>query len=90
MTDTDKIPDYSGKRFLVVDDVPYMQDLVSNMLKRCGSVEVVKASSVELGLRHLGAEKFDCVISDFNMKPVNGLQFLFEVRAGLRLSIQRS
>ena len=83
------LPDYSGKRFMLVDDVPYMTDVLADLLKRCGVMECEKFSSPQDAIARLATHSFDCVISDFNMKPVTGLQFLQALRMGARPHLPR-
>lgn len=73
----------AGKRFLVVDDQSYMIDVVGEMLRHHGAADVVRAESVEIAAARLGPGAVcDSIICDFNMKPVNGIQFLQAIRAG--------
>jgi CheY-like chemotaxis protein len=71
------------RRFLVVDDHGYMIEVVSEILRHFSAQEVVRAESVEGAMgRITPQDPFDCIICDFNMKPVNGIQFLQAIRAG--------
>jgi len=40
-------------------------------------------------LRCAGRSEFDCIVCDFNMQPVNGIQFLQAIRGGKRPEIPR-
>jgi CheY-like chemotaxis protein len=80
----------AGKRFLVVDDHPYMIDVVSEMLRHYGAVEPVKATAAGAGLAQCTRrDPFDCIVCDFNMKPVNGIQALQSIRAGKLPAVPR-
>jgi two-component system, chemotaxis family, chemotaxis protein CheY len=87
----DKLPDYSSKNFLIVDDEPFMLSLIDRMLKQCGATHITKAAEGLSGLKTIkdSFTQADCIISDCNMKPVNGLQFLQAVRTGLNPKIPR-
>jgi DNA-binding NarL/FixJ family response regulator len=71
------------RRFLVVDDHSYMIEVISEVLRHFSAEEISRAESVEMAMSRFGPHAaFDCVICDFNMKPVNGIQFLQAIRAG--------
>ncbi len=73
----------AGRRFLVVDDHPYMIDVICEILRHYSAAETLRAESAEAALARTGPRSvFDCMICDFNMKPVNGLQLLQMIRAG--------
>lgn len=76
--------DYGPYGFLVVDDEEGIQELVVDVLRTCGAKTVLKASNGEQALGMLSADPSRCqiVISDCNMKPVNGLQLLKSIRSG--------
>jgi two-component system response regulator RegA len=80
----------AGKRFLVVDDEPYMIEVVGEILRHFGATEIVRACSVDAALNQCrrGA-RFDCIVSDFNMRPTNGLRLLQMIRAGAVPSLPR-
>ena len=62
---------------LVVEDDEVLLGLLSSMLKREGH-EVREAPSAAIALQILEAEKdnVDLVLTDFEMKPMNGLQLV--------------
>lgn len=76
--------DYSDLNFLIVDDEPFILDLVEKILRRCKAKDIRKLSNGRDALQTLKNEPdyFDIVISDCNMEPINGLQFLRGVREG--------
>lgn len=76
--------DYSQLNFLIVDDEPFILDLVETILRRCKAKDIRKLSNGRDALQTLKNEPayFDIVISDCNMEPINGLQFLRGVREG--------
>ena len=71
-----------GMRILHVDDEEMFTELLQAYLERHDDrcVEVHSAHSAAAGLDLLAAEAFDCVVSDFSMAAMNGLQFLQRVR----------
>lgn len=87
----EKMPDYSSKRFLIVDDEPFMLSLIERMLKDCKAGTIMKASDGGAALKSIkdNFTQVDCIISDFNMKPINGLQLLQAVRVGVNPKIPR-
>jgi len=81
---TGKLPsEYADLRFLVVDDKPFIRNLVTSMLVRSGAQHVVRAENGEEAVEFLqrAGGRCDCLISDWNMEPVNGLQLLQKIRA---------
>ena len=61
------------------------------MLKECKAGVIMKANDGGQALRAIkdNFTQVDCIISDFNMKPINGLQFLQGVRLGVNPRIPR-
>ena len=72
-------------RFLVVDDFSTMRRIVRNLLKELGFVNVDEAEDGQVALQKLMAMPFDCVVSDWNMPNMDGLQLLQAVRANPQL-----
>jgi CheY-like chemotaxis protein len=89
-TALDTPADFSAKRFLVVDDMPEMTETVIRMLKHHGASQFFRSTNVEESLAIVAREKgLDCIISDFNMAPQTGLQFLSIIRTGAKAGIPR-
>ena len=65
---------------LVVDDYNTMLRILGNLLKQLGFNNVKPAMDGGEALRMLNAEKFDFIISDWNMEPMTGIELLREVR----------
>ncbi|USZ67078.1 response regulator [Halorussus salilacus] len=71
------------KRVLLVDDEPGVADLAAEYLERIADdMSVRTATAAPDGLELVGDEEFDCVVSDYNMPEMNGLEFLEAVRDG--------
>lgn len=87
----DDLPDYSSKKFMIVDDETFMQGLIDRMLRQCGATSIARVADGGAALRAIRDQwtKVDCIISDCNMKPINGLQLLQAVRIGFNPSIPR-
>jgi PAS domain S-box-containing protein len=68
-------------RVLHVDDEPELVDLAATFLERANDeLAVVGETSVPEAMDRLAAERFDCIVSDYDMPDVNGLEFLEQVR----------
>jgi PAS domain S-box-containing protein len=68
-------------RVLHVDDEPSFGDLVANYLEREDDRLTVQATThAEDGLTTLAEQDVDCVVSDYDMPGLNGIEFLEAVR----------
>jgi YesN/AraC family two-component response regulator len=87
----DKLPNYKSRKFLLVDDESFMLGLIERVLKQCQAGRVLRAANGgrALELFHDKSMRVDCIIADLNMKPMNGLELLQAVRAGIRRNIPR-
>ena len=65
---------------LVVDDYNTMLRILKNLLKQLGFLNVQVALDGREALSKLNSEKFDFIISDWNMEPMTGIELLREVR----------
>ncbi len=83
-------PDFENKNFLIVDDEEYMSRLITRMLKACNAGTITYADD-GLGVLQMAHDSKppDCIISDFNMKRINGLQLLQGIRVGLSKHLPR-
>ncbi|WP_241147900.1 response regulator [Minwuia thermotolerans] len=70
---------------LVVDDFLTMRRIVRNQLEEIGFRDIDDAEDGESALRKLRSKDFHLIISDWNMQPMTGLEFLKEVRSDRRL-----
>ncbi len=67
-------------KILIVDDYQTMLRILANLLKQLNFSNVDTAMDGSEALQKLRAEKFDMVISDWNMEPMTGIELLREVR----------
>ena len=73
-------------KFLVVDDFSTMRRIVRNLLKELGYSNVDEAEDGAMALSKLKNERYDFVISDWNMPVMNGLDMLKSIRADATLA----
>lgn len=66
-------------RVLIIDDEPYIRDLVSRKLTADGYVCDL-AGDAETALARLTQVNYDCLLSDVNLPGMNGVEFLRRVR----------
>jgi two-component system, chemotaxis family, chemotaxis protein CheY len=69
------------KNVLVVDDYNTMRRILRNLLSQIGFSKIEEAEDGSTGLRKLREKAYGLVISDWNMAPMSGLEFLKEVRS---------
>jgi two-component system cell cycle sensor histidine kinase/response regulator CckA len=69
----------TGEKILVVDDNNFLRSVVSKMLSLLG-YEVLSADSGENGLSLFFKNKFDIVLSDYEMPGMDGVAFACSVK----------
>lgn len=76
--------DFSDRGFLIVDDKPFIRSLIQSFLIKCMVKKIRHAGSGEeaVGMLSTHSAEIDCVICDWNMEPINGLELLKMIRAG--------
>ncbi|MDB5557380.1 MAG: cheY [Enterovirga sp.] len=74
-----------GTPILVVDDYHTMVRIIRNLLKQLGFEGVDEACDGQAALEKLREKEYGLVISDWNMEPMTGYEFLRHVRADERL-----
>jgi two-component system chemotaxis response regulator CheY len=81
---SERSKDYSTLRFLVADDKAFIRSIVQGMLLRLKVKNILQASSGEQALKLLRKYNYriNCIISDWNMDPIGGLELLRTVRTG--------
>ncbi len=72
----------SGITVLCVDDEPSYADLIATHLERNDeAIDATGVTSATDGLSYLDAHDVDCIVSDYDMPGIDGLEFLEAVRA---------
>ena len=66
---------------LIVDDYKTMLRVIRNLLAQLGFKNVDEATDGQMALEAMKNKKYGLVISDWNMEPMSGLDFLKTVRA---------
>ena len=66
---------------LIVDDYNTMLRIVNNLLKQLGFRNVDEATDGSQALEMVKQKNYGLIISDWNMEPMTGYDFLKEVRA---------
>lgn len=80
--------DFSTLETLVVDDHKTMVRIICNLLGEIGFKKIDTAESGEEGFKKLRKKKYDLILSDWNMEPLDGLQFLKKVRTSQESSFK--
>ena len=70
-----------GIRILIVDDFSTMRRIIKNILKQLGYENVEEAENGADAYEKLDVEKFDFIITDWNMPVMDGLGLLKKVRS---------
>ena len=69
---------------LVIEDDGFTRSLILSILRGLGVKAVFEAASASAAFELLGTSEVDVIVSDIEMEPVNGLDFLRHLRAGTR------
>jgi two-component system, chemotaxis family, chemotaxis protein CheY len=69
---------------LVVEDDNFTRSLILSILRGLGVRMVLEAADAGAALEQLTDGDVDVIVSDIEMHPVNGLEFLRHLRAGTR------
>ena len=72
--------DFTLMKALIIDDNDFVRFMLEKHLLGFGFENVAQASDGHAGLEILKEQKPDIVICDINMRPVNGYEFLKQVR----------
>lgn len=79
----------SEASILLADDSNFMLELMTAMLKAFGVDKIEKAPDGQRALEMIQEYDFDLVIADWQMEPMDGLEFLNHIRHKLRGANQR-
>ncbi|MGH7165573.1 MAG: response regulator [Nitrospiraceae bacterium] len=72
-------------RIMVVDDVSTMRRIVTNILKQLGFTNIEEAENGKEALVKMQAQRYGCVIADWSMPVMSGLELLKAIRADTAL-----
>ncbi len=67
-------------RILVVDDFPAMRRIIKNVLKQLELKNIAEADDGKSAMVQIEKDKFDLIISDWNMPGMTGIDLLRKVR----------
>ncbi len=73
--------DKVGMRILIVDDFKTMLKVIDGVLRQLGFRNIDEATDGTMALEKLKENKYDLILSDWNMEPMSGLDLLKKVRA---------
>ena len=78
------IANYSKHRFLIVDDKEFLKNMLQRILSRCSAGFIYQAKDGAAAIKTLGDScgDIDCIISDWYMEPINGIELLRAIRCG--------
>ncbi len=68
-------------KVLVVDDFATMRKIIKNLLTQLGYKNIFEADDGTTALELLKSDKFDFIISDWNMPKMSGLELLKTAKA---------
>jgi two-component system chemotaxis response regulator CheY len=71
----------SDIRILVVDDMSTMRRIIRTILNQLGYSNIEEAENGKQALAKLKSEKFDFVITDWNMPEMDGLTLVKQIRS---------
>ena len=75
-----------GMPVLIVDDYKTMLRIIRNLLKQLGFQNIEEASDGNQALKKLRDKRYGLVISDWNMRPMTGMELLRQVRSDAHLN----
>ena len=73
-------------KFLVVDDFSTMRRIVKGLLQELGYTDITEADDGNTALPLLKGGNFDCLITDWNMPGMSGLDLIKAVRSDAKLA----
>ena len=66
---------------LVIDDFKTMRRIVNNLLRQLGFKNIDEAIDGESALSKIAENKYDLIVSDWNMEPMSGFELLQKIRS---------
>jgi len=76
----------ASPRVLIVDDMDVLRRLIIHMLRDLGFTDMVEAHDGSHALGLLRQDRFDLVITDWQMEPMSGYQLLLAMKASRALA----
>ena len=68
-------------KVLIVDDFATMRRILRNILKQIGFTDINEADDGSTALKELRKEKYDLILSDWNMPEMPGIDLINAIRA---------
>jgi two-component system, chemotaxis family, chemotaxis protein CheY len=72
--------DLADLTILTLDDDPTIRSIIRSALAQCGCRNILQAESGPQALRLFETQRVDLVLCDWMMEPMNGLEFVTELR----------
>lgn len=76
---------FIGRNALVIDDEKIPRDLVISLLHQLGFEQVDEATDGSEALKKLDKSRYDLILCDIMMKPMDGIEFARTLRKSARL-----
>jgi len=73
---------YELLKILLVDDNAHMRTLLTEILRAVGVRDLFEAADGSAGLKLLKRQEIDIVFTDLAMQPMDGIEFVKQVRTG--------
>jgi CheY-like chemotaxis protein len=71
---------FASLKVVIIDDNEHMRTLLHTMLRGFGTLHIYEAADGEHGFELVQLHRPDFVVTDYSMKPVNGVEFIKRVR----------
>lgn len=82
-------PDYRKFRVLVVEDQPFIRQIVKGILRNLGFGEIREAADGTTALSSVQMNPPDIIVCDIQMEPMGGLEFLSILRGSRSARLKR-
>lgn len=73
--------EYGALSVLVIEDQPFVRRTIAHILRQIGFTSIIEAEDGQAGLDVCSEQMPDIILCDIEMRPVNGLEFLSQLRA---------